>query len=112
MINLTELENGNLLIEIVDKEDFAELLDKGYSDERHPLLDMLESARYLGNDWDAPCNLALTKMPLITYGVIYDSEDSDSPDDYEKYWGFPNYMIYSYLQILKDDGKVIFTKMN
>lgn len=112
MIELIEQTDGNLLIKIVDKEEFLELLEKGYTDERHPLWDMLEDARYIGNNWYVLMDLALTEIPCIAKGSIYANDDSESPDDYEFYWGYPNYMIWDYLAILKEEGQVVFTKMN
>ena len=109
MIQLTELQNGTLEIKIVDREEFEMLITREFTDERNYLIDMLDRGRYLGNNWDAPCNMGLTEMPVIVQGIIYsEDEEVDEPIDYEKVWGYSNYMITSYLEELLENGFVIF----
>lgn len=111
MIELIELDNGDLEILVTDKEEFENLLTREFNDERHYLLEMVDSGRYLGNDWHVPFDLQMTEMPAIGYGGIClsdEAEEENWPDDYEKLWGYDNYMITSYLDELKENGKVIF----
>ena len=110
MIELTELKNGNLKISVSDKEEFENLLSREFTDERHYLVEMLDSGRYIGNDWEAPFNLGLTEVPAIAYGLQYDEEGE--LEDMEKLWTFDNYMIDSYLEELKNTGEVEFILHN
>jgi hypothetical protein len=110
MINLKELENGDLEISVTDKEEFEELLCKVAPDERCYLWDMLENARYAGNNWYAPMDLGLTEVPAVAYGALYEDDGSEEPNDYEKLWSYNNYMITSYLEELQENGKVVFTR--
>ena len=111
MITLTELKNGNLKITLNDKESLKELLDKGAYDSGL-LFDMLEDAQYIGNNWYVVTDIPLTEAPVIGYGAIYDDEDSEDPDDYEKMWFFGGYMLKCFGKELLKTGEFVFTKLN
>ena len=111
-INLNVLESGDLEIAVTDREEFEDVLRHDFRDERHYLAHLMESARYIGNDWDCPYCIGLTEAPAIGQGAIYaeDEKYNDGlPIDYENLWYFPNYMVFSYLEILEKEGRVIFT---
>ncbi len=109
MIELIEQPNGNLLIKVIDTEDYKELYDNSILCERGNLWEMLEQGGYVGNDWYSPCNLGLTEVPAIAKGAIsYASEDDWEPNDYEKLWIYPDYMLSSFMDKLLEDGEVIF----
>jgi hypothetical protein len=93
-------------------EEFENILSRGFHDERDYLSELMENARYTGNDWHCAYNIGLTEAPAIGQGAVYPEEDKDfdgAPTDYENLWYFPGYMIKSYLEVLEKDGKVIFT---
>jgi hypothetical protein len=72
----------------------------------------MDRARYIGNDWDCLYNIGLTEAPAIGQGLIYAEEEDDFngiPVDCENLWYFPDYAILSYLEILKEERKIIFT---
>jgi hypothetical protein len=110
-IKLTILSNGDLEIAVDDREEFEDILLREFNDERHYLLELMDSAGYIGNDWDCLFDIGLTEMPAIGQGAIYpEDEDFDGqPIDCENLWYFPEYMLSSYLEILKEEGKIIFT---
>ena len=112
MIKLNILPNADLEIELLDREEFEELFNKGFQDERHYLSEMLESGRYIGNDWHVPYDLGLTEVPAIGNGACYNEDEGDDTiADYDFLWGYPNYMLSSFLDELKENGKVVFTKI-
>jgi len=112
MIELIEQPNGNLLIKVVDKQEFSELMQGSFAnDERYMLCEMLEAARYLGNDWHVPFELGLTEVPAIGYGASYINDESIEPDNYEKLWIFSDYMVVSFLDELLEKGEVIFNRL-
>ena len=110
-INLNILANGGLEITVNDREEFESILHREYQDERAYLSDLMDSARYTGNDWHCPFCIGLTEAPTIGQGAIYPEDDyyDELPTDYENLWYFPDYMILSCLEILETKGKVIFT---
>lgn len=109
MITLTEQKDGSLLISLKSKEDFKELLKRDFNDERQYLLEMMEDARYIGNNWDCLFNIGLTDAPAIGYGFIYTKEDEEGEDpDFEKIWWFSDYMTIDFLKVLEIDGEVTF----
>lgn len=120
MIELIELDNGNLELRLTNREDFEQMLERNYEDERAYLVDMLDCSHYIGNDWEVPTYIGLTEAPAIGYGMIWDDE-RDEDDfiisegvnviDWEKLWVFDDYMIKDYLQELKEKGSVIFKQV-
>jgi hypothetical protein len=111
-IELTVLDNGNLEIAIVDKEEFETIIAREFNDERAYLAELMDNSRYIGNDWHCACDIGLTEAPAIGQGAIYpevENENDGLPEDYENLWYFPDYMIKSYLEILEKEGKVVFT---
>jgi hypothetical protein len=111
-IKLRILDNGDLEIAVGDREEFEAILARDFNDERAYLAEMLDSARYLGNDWHCACNIGLTEAPAIGQGAVYPENDRDFdgiPIDYENLWYYPCYMILSYMEILNTEGKIIFT---
>jgi hypothetical protein len=111
-IKLNVLPDGDLEISVGDREIFEDILSYEFKDERHYLLELMDCAGYIGNDWDCPYNIGLTEAPAIGQGIIYPEEDDDFDgiaDDWENLWYFPDYMLSSYLEILKEEGKIIFT---
>ena len=113
-INLNILNNGDLEITVNDREEFESVLQREYQDERAYLSDLMDNARYIGNDWHCPSCIGLTEAPAIGQGAIYSENEDDNfndglPVDYENLWYFSDYMILSYLEILTIEGKVIFT---
>jgi hypothetical protein len=111
-IKLNILDNGDLKIAVDDKEDFENILAREFNDERIYLYDLMDNARYIGNDWYCPSCIGLTEAPAIGQGAIYPEDENENdglPVDYENLWYFTDYMIKSYLEILEKDGKVIFT---
>lgn len=81
MIQLTELENGDLEIKITNKEEFIELLSKQLSEDEI-LAEMLESGRYIGNDWYCNQRIGLTDTPNICDGAHYAIKDPNKINDY------------------------------
>ena len=110
MIQLTVIDNGDLEIKIIDEEDFQDLLKKEFNDERHYLLEMMDSGRYIGNDWDVPFDLGLTEIPAIGNGIEWDEEEG-YPQQFENLWGYTDYMLKSFLDELEINGTVIFSKL-
>jgi hypothetical protein len=110
-IKLNLLANGDLEIAVNDREEFEDILRQEFHDERDYLYNLMDNARYTGNDWYCAYNIGLTEAPAIGQGAIYPEEESFDglPADYENLWYFPDYMIKSYLEILEKEGKIIFT---
>lgn len=108
MIKLTEHEDY-LLIELIDEEEFDLLTKKEFNDERHYLLEMLESGGYLGNNWDVLFDIGLTEAPAIGYGSSYD----DNGEIYyvEKLWVYADYQLKDYLQELKINKQIKYVKV-
>ena len=106
MVELKELENGNLQIIVTDKEELQDVIDR-QQDERDALFDILERTRLIGNNWGVVFEGGLTEAPIIGYGL--DIDDEGNIAGCEKVWYFNNYMIESYLETLKETGSVIFT---
>lgn len=105
MVELKELENGNLQLILTDKEELQNVIDRG-QDERDALYDILERTGLIGNNWSAVFEGGLTEAPIIGFGL--DIDDDGKINGCEKIWYFNNYMIESYLETLKDTGSVIF----
>ncbi|MDR2805793.1 MAG: hypothetical protein LBB85_09190 [Dysgonamonadaceae bacterium] len=111
-IKLDIQDDGNLEISICDWDELEYILSREYNDERAYLCDLMESARYTGNDWHCPLDIGLTEAPAIAQGAIYPEDENENdgfPADYENLWYFSDYMMLSYLEILKEEGRVIFT---
>lgn len=109
MIELIELENGNLEIRVLNKKDFKEFLQKDL-EEREALFELLEDSRYIGNGWESPIEIGLTEAPAISFGTQYD-EETGEVIGYDKLWIFSDYHIKSYLEELKKHNFVIFNKV-
>lgn len=109
MIELIELENGNLEIRVLNKKDFKDFLQKDL-EERDALFELLEDSRYIGNGWESPTEIGLTEAPAISFGTQYD-EETDEVIGYDKLWIFSDYQIKSYLKELKKYNFVIFNKV-
>lgn len=69
MIRLLELTTGGLMILLEDKEELKYL--DNIESESIILLEMLESSKYLGNDWYCNQVIGLTEAPNICRGSIY-----------------------------------------
>jgi hypothetical protein len=106
MLDLIELENGNLKIVVTNKEELQDVIDRE-QDERDALFDMLERTGFIGNNWGVIYEAGLTEAPAIGYDLSY--ADDGELDDVEKLWFYNDYMVTSYLEKLKEDGFVIFT---
>lgn len=110
MVNLTELENGNLKITLEEGGlDELETILERTNDERIHLVEMLDIAGYIGNDWYSPDEIGLTEAPAVARGASYPNQDNDEGVEYEKLWYFGDYMIVSFTEILKKEGSVVFT---
>jgi hypothetical protein len=111
-IELAVLDNGNLEIAIVDREEFEVIIAREFDDERACLYDLMDNSRYIGNDWHCLYEIGLTEAPAIGQGAVYpenENENDGLPVNYENFWYFPDYMILSYLEVLEKEGKVVFT---
>lgn len=108
MITLNKLDNGDLQIILDDRDDFELMKDRPYPDERAYLSDMLDSGRYLGNDWGVPYNLGLTEVPAIAEGLEWD--DDGNLVDMDSLWIYPQYMLHSFMEELEEFGTVTFKK--
>lgn len=113
-IELTVLDNAELQISVSNKVEFEDIASKEFFDERHYLDELMDNARYTGNDWHCLYDIGLTEVPAIGQGAIYPAEEEDETDgypiDYENLWYFNDYLIKSFMEILQKDGKVIFTR--
>jgi hypothetical protein len=117
MIELKELNNGDLEISITDKEEFDYDLERLLAmPENLVLYELLEAGRYIGNDWYEGIFVGLTDSPTIGQGALFNEGESEGDEaywentDYEKAWYYPDYMVKSFLTELVDTGKTIFTK--
>jgi len=110
MISIHELDNGNLEIVVSDKEYFEWQLDRPYEQDRYHLADMLDCGRYLASNWHAPMGLGLPGVPAIAYGALYKNDETEEPEDYEKLWTYPDYMIKSFIEELQQNGSVTFER--
>lgn len=106
MVNLVELESGNLQIIIKDREELQDVIDRG-QDERDALFDILERTGLIGNGWGVIFEAGLTEAPVIGYDL--DIDDDGEIVSAEKLWYYNEYMVKSYLTQLMEDGYVIFT---
>ena len=108
MVTLVKLENGNLKIVLSDKDELIDLRAKPLFD-NGLLGEILETSRYIGNDWHVPKCIGLTEAPAIGYGQIQDENDENEfSDDYEKVWFYPDYMISDFSEVLLNENEVIF----
>jgi hypothetical protein len=110
-IKLHILDNGDLEIAVHNREEFKDILQREFHDERDYLAEMLDNARYIGNNWECLYRIGLTEAPAIGQGAIYSEDENENdglPVDYENLWYFPGYMFFSYLEILGEEGTVIF----
>lgn len=114
MITLKIIADGNLLVTLDKgcKDELQELLDKATNTDAI-IVDMLDSARYLGNDWHAPQSIGLTDAPSIAHGAIYNDTENDEvgAEDYEQIWYYPYYMVKSFAEELLNEGRVVFKKV-
>jgi hypothetical protein len=110
-IELSILDNGDLEIAVSNREEFEEIINKKFHDERAYLAELMENSKYIGNDWWCACNIGLTESPAIAQGAIYPEDENydGEPTDYENLWYFPGYALTSYLEILQTEGKIVFT---
>ena len=54
--------------------------------------------------------VGLTNAPVITDGYYFDDDgELENHEDADLYW-FPNYMVTSFVEELKEKGEVFFTK--
>lgn len=121
-IKLEPVENGLWVyltpegkeeIENVDESRFYDLID-----------DIRGNSEWLYHDDMGEAGFGLTNAPGFTWGYYFDDdgditdepyteegeEVSEEPDEVNEsaiYW-FPNYMVESFIETLKDDGKVFF----
>jgi len=109
MIKLEVVSNGDLKINLLDKEELEYLLSKELHEE-DILTEMMDTARYLGNDWLCNMVIGLTEAPNIGRGVIFDEEDEDENMFAEEIWYYPDYMLKSFANELLENGFVIFKK--
>lgn len=113
VVKLQLTDNADLCIKVIDKEDFESIVSKKFTDERHYLAEFMEDSRYIGNDWHCLYEIGLTEAPAIGQGAIYGDESEDfyeSVTDYENLWYFPDYMLCSFVEVLKEKGEVIFKR--
>ena len=88
MIKLEELENGNLKIVVTDVEQFKEEIDKFKNIQQCQLTEdlmlesLLDSSRYLGNNWYCNQIIGLTEAPNICKGALYADKDANKINDY------------------------------
>jgi hypothetical protein len=110
-IKLNILEDGDLEIAVANKQEFENIANKKFHDERAYLAELMEDARYIGNDWWCAWNIGLTESPAIGQGAIFPEDENydGEPMDYENLWYFPDYSTKSYLEILQTEGKIVFT---
>jgi hypothetical protein len=107
------LDNGNLKIS-VDGTDDIESLNDMYDQlgEELFLAELLEKTGWRQNgqlyevmpEWIG----ALTDAPIITDRLEYD--DSGSADEIGNIWWYSEYESKSWVEILLNDGSVVFTK--
>ncbi|MDR1715400.1 MAG: hypothetical protein LBS20_06110 [Prevotella sp.] len=75
---------------------------------------MMEDSGYIGNDWDCLYNIGLTEAPVIGQGAIYPEDGDNSHDgypvNYENLWYFEDYMLRDYIELLRKEGYVDFTR--
>lgn len=110
-ITLTVLDNADLKISVDDRKEFEDICSKHFCDERLYLDEMLDSAGYIGNNWECAFYIGFSEAPAIAQGLIYSENNDDGyPEDYENLWYFKNYMIDSYIEILQETGEVIFSR--
>ena len=112
MIELKEMENGNLLITLKNKEEFKELMEENNN---YPnLWDILEFSKYNGNGWydltDRPEFGFLTNSLLIGFDVEMNNDGDFIPNKNDKIWWFPNYAIENEWLTLLNEGQVIFDR--
>ena len=107
MVNLIELESGNLKVELTDIDELTDVISRG-QDERDALFDMLERTGLIGNGWSVPFNVGLTETPAIAY--MGDYNDEGNLVDAEKLWYYNQYMVKAYLDELRCVGFVVFRK--
>ena len=111
MIELIITAEDNLKIVVNNRREFAiEYPELSMKDERCSLSDLLDDSGYIGNDWYSPIDIGLTEAPAISSGALYNDDESEAPDDYEKLWYYADYNVTSYLVKLLKEGQVIFTK--
>jgi len=110
MITLNITIGGNLLIELDGKsakKELKEIIEKATNTDAI-LGELLEISRYTGNDWYT-IDGVLTEIPLVAHGAVFE-DGEDFPRDYKYVWGFTDYMVSSFSEILLKEGKVIFKR--
>jgi hypothetical protein len=109
MVLLERLPNRDLKIILEDKEELEDIMENpSIVLEDHILAEILDRAGYIGNGWEIPAFIGLTEAPALGYGAMYDDIDDIEPSNYEELWWFPNYMVESFAETLRDAGEVVF----
>ena len=117
-MNITELENGNLLLQVGNTER-AEIKDnllseRNYSSIWYELFEYhscnggytpFNAEDIEGNLSSAPC---VSPEPL----EFEDEEHRENPIQPDKFWYYDSYMIDSELEELKNAGRLILTQFN
>jgi len=107
MVTLEIISNGNLKITLIEKDAFLEEFPSLYPS----VGDLLEAARYLGNNWfDLTDLVGLTGSPIIGFDVSFEENTDKLLLDNAKVWWFPNYQVENPFETLVNEGEVIFTK--
>jgi hypothetical protein len=109
MILLEKLPNSDLKIILEDKEELENIMENPfYTSEDSILAEMLDRAGYIGNGWEVPDCIGLTEAPAIGYDVSYEEDEDEVFVKYGEVWYFPNYMLESFAETLRDTGEVVF----
>jgi hypothetical protein len=113
MIDFIEVENGLEIVLTGTKEEFLEEFpDINTIDP----FELLEYEKLIGNDWhDITDRIGLTEAPAIGVGSYMPDgaeEDNDYEEEFERAYYFPHYMVENPWEILLNDGKVFFQKIN
>jgi hypothetical protein len=106
--NVKILDCGNLelSIDISDREELGELLQK--LTENEILIELLEPYS-CNSSFATVYDYGLTDAPAIIDYCIYDYDDANNLD-YHQLWWFPNYMVESCMQTLHNNLRVVFQK--
>lgn len=115
-IELIILEDDLLEMVITDRNAFNDIVDswknkESTNIERDILVDLLEDARYIGNDWHV-IDFMLSDALGIAYGAIYDTEEQDEPNDYENVWFYDSgNQSFFHEDLLENGGTIWWTKV-
>jgi len=100
MIELIELENGDLEVRVVNRKQFLTLL-ANHVDNTTTLFDLLVSSAYIGNGYEVLVNESL---PTIGFGASYD-DDMNFVGYYDEWVGENCFMTelkkYNYVTFFK-----------